>query len=131
MFSEKAKPIKVKCFFCDKSMRGNAQNVPESSKFRHMCLRDNLTDCKHCGGLQVSLSALFSVPCLFWYSHTLCSCVCVSVLFLVCLLCRLSCQCILQNTHLLSYKKKHVSIHIIVYIYWVCFLSLASNTAFR
>ena len=32
-------------------MRGNAQNVPERSPFRHMCLRDNLTDHAHCGGL--------------------------------------------------------------------------------
>ena len=32
-------------------MRGNAQNVPERSTYRHMCLRDNLTDRAHCGGL--------------------------------------------------------------------------------
>ena len=32
-------------------MRGNAQNVPERSTYRHMCLRGNLTDCAHCGGL--------------------------------------------------------------------------------
>ena len=35
-------------------MCGNAQNVPESSPFRHMCLRDNLMDRAHCGGLLVS-----------------------------------------------------------------------------
>ena len=32
-------------------MGENSQNLPESSTFRHMRLRDNLTDRAHCGGL--------------------------------------------------------------------------------
>jgi hypothetical protein len=37
--------------FHHNSTRRNAQNVPERSTFRYMCLRDNLTDHAHCGGL--------------------------------------------------------------------------------
>jgi hypothetical protein len=56
----------------DKSMRENSQNVPESSTFRHMCLRDNLTDRAHCGGLgaaEVNLAQILHCAAEEYLSH--------------------------------------------------------------
>ena len=63
------KSLSFKCHFQDKSMCGNAQNVPERSTFRYMCLRDNLTDRAYCtiGRVQSSKRSSDEIQTLFLF----------------------------------------------------------------